>query len=167
MAKMLSYSNFQEFLVLFLTICVIAPFTEEAIFRGLTQRWFERNRGVTSGVLATSAIFAFVHANMYFLLPILILATILGAVAWRVESILPSVVIHAVNNTLGLLLTNKYGTTDPEWYVFKGHIAPWWLVIAGVVLYFSLKRLFENAERDGLGGHGPSGDSGTNINTTA
>lgn len=165
--QMLSWNNAGDFITIFLTLCIAAPLVEEALFRGFLQRWFERHRGVTSGVLATSALFALVHANLYFLIPILLLAIILGAMAWRVESILPSMIVHAVNNSFGFIGASVYGKEDPAWYTLGDHVAPWWFIGAVVILYFTLRTFFRTAEELKIGGHGPHGDSGANINLSA
>ncbi len=165
--RILTFKSATDFFTLLLTICVVAPIVEEGLFRGFVQRWFEQNRGVTSGVLATSAIFALVHANLYFLIPILLMAVIMGAMAWRVESIWPPVVVHAVNNAAGLFASNTLGTEDPVWYGFGKHVAPWWLALALILLIWSLRRYFRLAEVLRLGGHGPRGDSGSNLNLLA
>ena len=156
-----------DYLTLGLTVAILAPIVEEALFRGFFQRWFERQRGVTTGVLSASAIFAMYHFNIYWLIPILLMATILGAMAWRVESIWPSVVVHATNNTLGVIGANLSGDSDPSWYVIGGHVAPWWIAGAIVLMVWSLRRYFRLAEELKIGGHGPAGDRGANVNLSA
>lgn len=156
-----------DYLTLGITVVLLAPIVEEALFRGFFQRWFERKRGVTSGVLSASAIFAMYHFNIYWLIPILLMATILGAMAWRVESIWPSVVVHATNNALGLIGANLSADSDPSWYVAGDHVAPWWIAAAIVLMIWSLRRYFRLAEELKIGGHGPTGDRGININKSA
>ncbi len=154
-----------DLLTIGLTVILVAPVVEEALFRGFFQRYFESKRGVTSGVLAASALFAAYHFNIFWLIPILLMATVIGAMAWRTESIWPAVVVHGTNNGIGLIAANS-GSEDPSWYALSGHVAPWWLLLALVVLIVALRAFFRSAEQIGLGGHGPSGDSGANINLT-
>ncbi|MDP8208645.1 MAG: CPBP family intramembrane metalloprotease [Candidatus Electryonea clarkiae] len=162
----LSIRSVFDVMTIGLTVLIIAPFVEEAVFRGFTQRWFERKRGVTSGVLAASAIFAFYHSNLYLLIPILLMATILGAIAWRTESIIPSVIVHGTNNGLALIAANINEGHDPEWYITGTHVAPWWIILSLAGLFYGLRKLFILSEEFGLGGHGPSGDSGTRVDLT-
>lgn len=160
-------TSVSDFIVIFGTVIVMAAIIEEAYFRGFLQRWFETRKDVTTGVLTASAMFALFHFNVYLLIPILVAATVMGAMAWRAESIWPSIVTHAIYNGIGLFAANTIGTDDPDWYSLGDHVAPWWVLLALIITGWALKQFFEAADQHGLGGHGPSGDSGTHLNTTA
>lgn len=155
-----------DFLTMGLTIALIAPVVEELIFRGFFQRYFEATKGVTAGVLAASALFAAYHFNIYWLIPILLMATVMGAMAWRAESVLPSIVVHATNNITGLIAGNVWGAEEPAWYGLGGHVSPWMLILAGLMLFLGLRWFFSTAETLGLGGHGPGGVSGSHLDTS-
>ncbi len=162
---MMRIGGFIDLITIGLTVALIAPLVEEALFRGFFQRFFEKRRGVTSGVLLASGLFALYHFNVYFLIPILLMATVLGAMAWRSESVLPPAVAHSVNNCLGLIDANT-DQVDQGLYTLGGHVAPWWVIFTLLLLIWSLRNFFTHAEAYGLGGHGPSGDSGSNVNMT-
>lgn len=161
----LSMKTMADYLTMGLTVVLIAPIIEEMLFRGFFQRYFEATRGVTAGVLTTSALFAAYHFNLYWLIPILVMATIMGAMAWRAESVLPSIAVHATNNFIGLLAANTWGSQDPEWYAANGHLKPLILLVALGALVLGLRLFFAQAQEKGLGGHGPGGDSGHHIDT--
>ncbi len=163
----LTLRNTFDYVTIGFTVFLLGPVVEEALFRGFLQRWLEHNKGVTSGVLVASAVFAAVHFNIYQVIPILLMATILGAMTWRTESIWPAVIVHSVNNGLGLIAANTTGKEDPGWYSLGEHVAPWWIILAIVIMVWSLRRYFRLAERLGIGGHGPKGDSGTHVNMSA
>lgn len=161
--QLVQLNSIGDVLTMGLTVALIAPIGEELLFRGFFQRYFEAKRGVTSGVLTASAIFAAYHFNIYWLIPILLMATVMGAMAWRTESVLPSIVVHATNNTASLVTANLM-TEEPGWYTMGGHVSPLLLVPAIILLVLFLRSFFMQSERLGLGGHGPHGDVGTRVN---
>ncbi|MCB2198326.1 CPBP family intramembrane metalloprotease [bacterium] len=161
--QLVQLNSVGDVLTMGLTVALIAPIGEELLFRGFFQRYFEAKRGVTSGVLTASAIFAAYHFNVYWLIPILLMATVMGAMAWRTESILPSIVVHATNNTASLVAANLM-TDEPSWYSMGDHVSPLILLPAIILLVLFLRSFFRQAERLGLGGHGPHGDVGTRVN---
>jgi CAAX protease family protein len=163
MRRLLAINNIWDFLTIGITVTLIAPIIEELFFRGLLQRYFEATKGVTTGVLIASAIFGAIHFNIYMLLPILIMATIMGAMAWRVESVFPAMLVHCINNTTSLVSVNLY-ETEPSWYVMGSHVSPLVIIVALGAMIWALRKFFMEAESDGLGGHGPRGDIGTKLN---
>ncbi len=167
MQNSIAMNDSLDVVLLVVTVAIATPITEEFLFRGLLQRWLERHRGVTSGVLWTSAIFAAIHTIPYLLIPILIMAVILGAIVWRAESVWPAVVAHAAANGLDLILVNAFGETQPEWFDFHGHVSPWLLIPALAALIWGTRQFFATAQAMGLGGHGPKGDSGNRLDTRA
>jgi membrane protease YdiL (CAAX protease family) len=167
LAQAMTLKTTSDVLTLGITVAVLAPVVEEMIFRGFFQRYFEATRGVTSGVLVASALFAVYHFNLYWLIPILLMSTVMGAMVWRAESVFPSITVHATNNVIGLVTANLWGTTDPSWYAFKGQVSPWMILLALVLLVVSLRQYFSIAQAKGLGGHSPRGDTGGHLDTRA
>ncbi|GBE29301.1 MAG TPA: CPBP family intramembrane metalloprotease [Bacteroidetes bacterium] len=165
--RMMQMDTMVDFLTMGLTVVLIAPIVEEMLFRGFFQRYFEAKRGVTSGVMVTSALFAMYHFNIYWLIPILLMATVMGAMAWRAESVMPSIIVHMTNNSLGLIAANVYGETEPEWFTLGGHVHPLILLSAAVALVYGLRKFFQLSDAKGLGGHGPGGSVGKNLNSEA
>jgi len=163
--QMMELKTLGDVLTIGITVSILAPLVEEMLFRGFFQRYFEAKRGVTSGVLSASAIFAAYHFNIYWLIPILLMATVMGAMAWRTESIVPSFIVHAVNNTTGLAAANLL-KEEPAWFTMGDHISPFVLVPVVVILVVALRQFFISAEKIGLGGHGPGGEVGKHVNTT-
>ncbi len=163
--SMMQYESYGGFFTIFVTTAVLAPIGEELLFRGFLQRWTESLIGVTNGVLVISAMFALIHGSQFFVIPILLMATFLGAIAWRTESIWPAVIAHAVNNLIGFIFANVY-ETDPPWYTLGDHVAPWWVLLALILLVGGMYLIFKESEKRGIGGHGPRGDTGINVNRT-
>jgi membrane protease YdiL (CAAX protease family) len=95
--------------VIFLFGTIVAPFAEEAIFRGTLYPAVRGllgggRRGTWLGAIIVSAAFAAVHANLNAALPLFALAMVLTWVFHRTNSLIASTIAHASNNLLTFLL---------------------------------------------------------------
>ena len=85
----------------------VAPLTEEFFFRKVLQGWLGKHFADEAGVaVALSAIaFASAHAGQGLaFLPLFPLALVLGLIAERTGSIVPSVLLHAMFNAVSVFL---------------------------------------------------------------
>lgn len=105
-----------ERVLLAVSIGLLAPLIEEMLFRGLLQGTLERRLRPWSAIGFTAVAFGALHgpqgALLFFFwsLPV-------GWVTWRLDSIRPAIVIHAINNwtgLLGLMLTGAAAPPAPE-----------------------------------------------------
>lgn len=86
-----------------LVAVVLAPIAEEIVFRGvllpaLRQRW-----GTGVAIAGSSAVFALMHITPVAILPIFLLALVLGYLFVRTRSLLVCIAAHALFNASGLL----------------------------------------------------------------
>lgn len=91
--------------VIALLVTVIAPITEEFFFRGFCFPAFARKIGVAGAAIAVGVIFGAIHigsAKLEFIPPLMIFGALLCLLAWRTDSLLPCIALHAVNNALAL-----------------------------------------------------------------
>lgn len=91
-------------LVLFL-LAVTPALCEEALFRGMILSGLRR-LGPGAAIGISALMFGLAHASIYRLLPTFFLGLALGYVAWRSRSIYCSMIVHALNNGLILILVN-------------------------------------------------------------
>ena len=133
--------NLLDLILIGFGVVIVSGFAEEALFRGFFQRSLEKHRGVTKAVTTSSIVFALIHINPWWIIQIVLLAMVLGVLAWRSDSIVPGFIIHAVNNGLGLWSVNIDFATLPL-YTFKGHVSPLFLIPAILLLVWSIKRFF-------------------------
>lgn len=98
------------FLAAVLAIVVI-PFLEELVFRGWLQGWISQRLGSLQGILISAALFAVLH-GVSALLPIFVLALVLGTVRHCTDSLAPVWAIHAVHN--GSQLAILFLFVDPQ-----------------------------------------------------
>jgi membrane protease YdiL (CAAX protease family) len=83
---------------------VLAPIAEEVYFRGFVFRSYLGTKGPIIAYGATSLLFATLHLNLPALLPILALSVIFCFAYQRTGSIVPSIIGHAVNNTMAFCI---------------------------------------------------------------
>ncbi len=138
MLETVSYSTWQEAALIFLGSVVVAAIAEEMLFRGLLQRSLESFRDPASAVVSASVLFSLVHFNPWTAIQILLLGVVLGYVAWQSNSILPSVIVHGLNNFISLLMVNA-----PEgswnWYAGEVHVRPAWILLAAAFVWPALR----------------------------
>lgn len=91
--------NLGTYLVLIITVSVAAPVCEELIFRKLLLKPL-RKHGDGFAIVATSLIFGFTHGNFDQLPYAFTVGLLLGLLAVNANSVLPTMVLHTVNNLL-------------------------------------------------------------------
>ncbi len=91
--------NLVQFILFLICTVVIAPLCEEVIFRKLLL-FPLRKYGDFPAVLLSAVIFALYHGNIDQLPYAVIAGFFFGIVAVRANSILPTIILHAVNNLL-------------------------------------------------------------------
>lgn len=98
----------------YLTIGLLAPFSEELVFRGaILKSLLSSSRLSTWGAIALSAfLFALIHMNPAQMPHAFVIGLLLGWMYWRTGSILPGVAYHWVNNSVAYVLYNVY--PDPN-----------------------------------------------------
>ncbi len=119
---------------------ILAAFSEEFLFRGFLQTALERKGDVTRAVLLTSIAWTLVHENPYWAIQIFIVGIIIGFVAWRGNSIWPSMVVHGTYNLVGVIFLNlDEKSSFIRWYQWHGHVNPLLVLVALVVLVYTIK----------------------------
>lgn len=83
---------------------VAAPFAEELFFRGVLYNWFRRHWPVWPSVIISALIFAVAHLDVAVGLTAFVLGMVLALVYEYSQSLWTSVLIHALNNSLRLIL---------------------------------------------------------------
>jgi membrane protease YdiL (CAAX protease family) len=102
-----------ERVVLAIGVAVVAPIVEEALFRGLLQGVLEQRLRPFLAIAVAAMPFALLHGPQpalfffFWSLPV-------GWVTWRTGSIRPGVVVHAINNIVGVIGLLAAGTVEVE-----------------------------------------------------
>ena len=92
-----------------LSIVVIGPTAEEILFRGLMYGALEKRLRVFGAILASSLVFALVHLQAMYVIPIFLLGMVLGWARWKTGSLGLPILLHVLNNGFALLLLKFLG----------------------------------------------------------
>lgn len=87
-----------------LLVLVIAPLSEESLFRGLIYPLLRRRVGVLVAVLTTSAVFAMMHTNIVQFAAALPMSVLAALIYERTRTLWPVVLTHMAFNLCAMLL---------------------------------------------------------------
>ncbi len=129
-------------------LVIVAPLTEELLFRGLILRGLLSRHTPTVAVLVSSFLFAAVHLNPWQFPSALSLGIILGWFYLRTGSVLSCIVGHAIANGLSIVvlglpwdIPGMTGSPTGTGAAFQ----PWWLDLSGLLVLVAGLRLFSKA----------------------
>jgi membrane protease YdiL (CAAX protease family) len=107
--------NFWTWLQVFFAASVVAPFAEEVLFRGVLyrhlrgiNRWLDTPLAVILSALLVSFIFAIIHPQTLYAVPVLMALAFGFALAreWR-GTLIPVMVAHGLHNGLIVLVGSQ------------------------------------------------------------
>ena len=120
-----------------LALVVLAPLTEELIFRGLILRGLLAITSPWRAIIVSALLFALIHLNPWQIPFALVAGLVFGWVYCRTGSLTLCIAGHALNNGLSLLapglpfVIRGFNSTPPAGTV---DFQPWWLDLTGVAL---------------------------------
>ncbi|MEM6779606.1 MAG: ABC transporter permease subunit/CPBP intramembrane protease [Planctomycetota bacterium] len=123
---------------------IVAGVCEEVFFRGFLFAGLKQHLGAIATIAISAVCFGLFHvvlsggAAPERILPSALMGVLLGWLAWRSESTIPSMVLHAVHNSTLLVVVNARDQLA-EWNIGQTqqqHLPLWWLAISATV--FSL-----------------------------
>ena len=88
-------------------MAVLPAVCEELLMRGLVARSLSESLGRVGAILVSAGLFALIHGSPARFLPMLCFGVILAHAALTTGSVVPGMVIHAINNVVALLLTTE------------------------------------------------------------
>jgi len=84
-------------------VCMIAPLSEETIFRGFIYGWLRRRLAVLPAVLISAAVFSAAHVVLVLALPLFGVGIILALLYEYSDSLLPGAIVHGLFNLVGII----------------------------------------------------------------
>jgi membrane protease YdiL (CAAX protease family) len=93
--------------MLWLIAVIVAPVTEELLFRGFLHRgWAPSRLGIFGTIILTSALWAAMHQqyDLPGILCVFSIGLLLGWIRQRSESTTLTILLHALNNTIAMVL---------------------------------------------------------------
>ncbi|MGN1134107.1 MAG: lysostaphin resistance A-like protein [Oscillospiraceae bacterium] len=130
-------TDFTSTLVQFLYIVVIGPVAEELIYRGVVLSIL-KPYGKWAAVIISALFFGLMHGNIPQAVPAFCGAVMYGLVAVHYNSIVPTIIIHMLNN--GLTMYTDFADA------FHWSTVPYYAVVIGIIFigfYIMLTRLKE------------------------
>lgn len=134
-----------------LTVVVAAPLTEEFICRGVLLSVFRRF-GDIFAVVASSLVWALLHGNLVQGVPVFLMGLFFGMLALKADSIIPTVILHAINNFLSLIENSAIEQSNNA-LIFGFSVLNMAVLFSGVALISVFYKRFE-FERKGENAHG-------------
>lgn len=100
---------------------------EEVLFRGAILGLLRKGMPAWAAVVVQALLFGALHGLAFRILPTAALGMVLGMVVVRTGSILPAMMVHALNNVTALTLADAAAADVPD------QVDPWtWAVLGGV-----------------------------------
>ena len=123
-----------EFILVVLLVGVTPAICEETMFRGFIQHSFEFAIKPMWAILITATFFGLYHFSPYGLFPLISLGFYFGYAAYKTDSILPSMVMHFLNNFISVVLYMFAGTDDLSKKIVISDKDLWYSVLSFVIL---------------------------------
>ncbi len=123
-----------------ITIALMAPIFEELFFRGfLLKGLLNQTQKPALSIFTSAFIFALVHINPWQFVGALILGCVLGFVYYRTRSLLNVMLLHSLNNGLGLYF---FFNMEEESYSELTESGGWEAFFAGLIIFLIFGFLF-------------------------
>lgn len=119
-----------------LAIGIIAPITEELIFRGVMLEGLKKHYPAVTAFFASTALFATVHIIPWLIINAFLVGCFLGWLKLRTQSLGLCVIAHSLYNSIPFLLTGKLSVQIPGFTSATPIVQfqPWWFDLTGVAL---------------------------------
>ena len=98
------FQSTQSMLLALLYTCVLAPVTEELLFRGFLMKSLSAV-SVRFGIVTSALLFGLMHGNFQQFILGFVMGLFLGKIVARHNSLLPSILVHMAVNTNSMVLS--------------------------------------------------------------
>jgi membrane protease YdiL (CAAX protease family) len=103
------YSHYYALAII--VVCVIAPISEETIFRGFIYGWLHRWGPAVLAIPLSAVIFSAVHQQLVLFLPLFFVGVVLASLYQGSRSIIPGILTHALFNLPNIIAILSTTTT--------------------------------------------------------
>jgi membrane protease YdiL (CAAX protease family) len=130
--------NFGEnpvaYILLFISIVLLAPVVEEIVFRGILFNLLNKKRGLVFSMIVSSIFFGVLHAET--MVPTTVIGFVLCFIYQKTGSLKLSMAGHMFNNLVAFMLPFLIGDMAPESNAYIALNAVLFFSYAGFTLYF-------------------------------
>lgn len=117
----------------FLIIAIVPAICEELLFRGLMPHFFKKY-GFKANVVFTALLFAAFHLDPYRFFTVFLLGLLLGYITLRSGTIYNSMISHAINNSLGLVMSAIAGSSWLNTITTDQDDLRYWLAVPAIII---------------------------------
>lgn len=116
-----------------LVLVVVAPVTEELIFRGILLHAWTAKWGVTPALLSSTFLFAIFHPNV---IGLFVFGLMMGLLYIKTRTLIVPIVCHALNNlaAVGLAFVSQSSGTPATVDTIENLRSHWWVGVVYIVL---------------------------------
>jgi membrane protease YdiL (CAAX protease family) len=130
----------------FVGLCVVVPFSEEVVFRGLIQRVFSVNMNGIVALLIAGVFSGVIHLSPQLLLSMTCFGIFLGFVFFATGNLTYTIFSHAVLNTVAFIQLTLASVEEMSTTPF--YVQDWWyLPVAVVIVLVFLREIKRGATR--------------------
>lgn len=124
-----------NFVANFICVSLFAPLFEEWMCRGLVLRGLLANKmKPVWAIVVSAAFFAVIHLNPWQAIPAFLIGCLMGYVYYKTGSLKLTMLIHFVNNTASLIISNIDKYKDLETWADVLPATQYWLLFAAFAL---------------------------------
>jgi len=127
-----------------LCMCLSAPVIEEIIFRGIVQKRLMKMTSLPVALILQALIFGVIHFNILQSTYAFFIGILLGFVYIWLDSVWPTIIIHAACNTTSIMLGYILGDTEIDGLYFLIMTAAAFIVMAACLIALFNKRRIVN-----------------------
>jgi membrane protease YdiL (CAAX protease family) len=130
-------------LLMFLSMIIVAPITEEFLFRGIIMhRWAEK-WGIFSSLIVSSIVFGFLHPNV---IGLSMFGLVMGLLYIKTRTLLVPIFCHTLNNLIAFGMTTLSSLNNANSFSTEKLHSDWWvgIVMVTISLPFLLQFILKN-----------------------
>ncbi len=101
-------------------ISLLAPLFEEVLVRGLVLRGYLLNYTPNKAIIASAIFFGAIHMNPWQFIAGFISGIFLGYLYYKTKSLIPTMFVHFMNNSLSVLFSFYYTNSDASFIDMMG-----------------------------------------------
>jgi membrane protease YdiL (CAAX protease family) len=121
-------------------IAIMAPLLEEVLVRGLVMRGYLLNYSPIKAIIASAIFFGLIHMNPWQFIGGFISGVFLGYLYYKTKSLIPSILVHFLNNSLSVVFSFFYVEADASFVDMLGSELYYVILIISIALGYVLYR---------------------------
>ncbi|MFT3950870.1 MAG: CPBP family intramembrane metalloprotease [Oscillospiraceae bacterium] len=130
----------RTFLIQIFYVVILGPVVEEVLYRGIALRLL-KPYGKGMAVVVSSAVFALMHGNIPQAVNAFLFGLLMGTIAVQFNSILPTILIHILNNAFSSVTDVADALNSQLLYNIYGIVFLLVMLLGGLVVFVYYKKI--------------------------